>query len=136
TAAADLSSDGLPQLGISRGRTVVRPSRMEGVNSSLNDIGRGREIGLADFQVNNIFALPLQIPSPVQNFKCGFRSQPGHPLRQPQFELDRACHLAKALILLLREEGFHEGAQCRAMVTMAWPNPSEFPERLPEIRLG
>ncbi len=56
-SAADVVGNGLAQVRQAGGGTVVSPSLVEGVDSGFDDIGRRVEVGLADFQVNDLFAL-------------------------------------------------------------------------------
>ena len=63
----------------------MRVVLMNGVNPGVNYIGRRIEIRLADFQMDNAPALGLKRARFGQGFKCGFSSQAGHTLGQPQF---------------------------------------------------
>ena len=45
-------------------------------------MSRGREIGLTDFQMNNVLPLLLERARPGENFVCGFRPDAGHSLSE------------------------------------------------------
>src|SRR5215471_20474842 len=61
-AAARVFRDGLAQLGKAGGGTVVGPAAVQRFHSGSNDVSGGVEIGLADLQVNDVFALRLERP--------------------------------------------------------------------------
>ena len=56
-SAADVVGNGLAQVGQAGGGTVMGPSLVERVDSGLDDIGGRVEVGLSNFQVNDLFAL-------------------------------------------------------------------------------
>src|SRR5208282_2193276 len=59
-SAANVVGNGLAQFGQAGGGAVVRPSMAESVDAGLDDIGRRVEVGLTDFEVNDLFALFFQ----------------------------------------------------------------------------
>ena len=65
---------------------------MHRLNPSLNDVLWSIEIGLADFQVDNVLALPLQSASALQHFKCSLRAQARHAASQAQLVLKGLRH--------------------------------------------
>ncbi len=65
---------------------------MKRVDRSLDDI-RGRiEVGFADLQVNDLFALLFERAGAVQDFKCRFGAKPRHPAGKTQFVLSLGWH--------------------------------------------
>ncbi len=70
----------------------MRPALVQRVHGGFHDIGRGVEIGLADFQVDDALALAFQGPRLGQNFKSSFGAQPRHAAGQLQFVLCGLCH--------------------------------------------
>ena len=64
------------------------PTLAQGVNASVDNIGGRVEIGLADFEVDDVLPLFLERASAVQDFKCGFGAKPRHPAGKTQFMLD------------------------------------------------
>src|SRR5205807_8954867 len=99
--------------------TVMRPAGVQRVNPSVDDVRRSIKIGLADFEMDNVFALPLQSARPVEDFKRRLRAQSRHALSQPQLELDGPRHRGKRIILLpllstrflMRTKSLYEGSQ-------------------------
>lgn len=79
----------------------MRPAGVERIHRRMNNVLRRVEIWLADFQMNYVLALPLQLSGPAQNFEGGLSPEARHPLRQPQLELCRTGHKTKLAILLL-----------------------------------
>ena len=51
---------------------------MECVNTSFDDVGGGVEVGFADLEVNDLFALLFKSAGSVQDFKGGFSAEPRH----------------------------------------------------------
>ena len=92
-AGGDFIGNGLPQLGQARRRPVMRVAVMQGVAGRFDDVRRSVEIGLADFQVNNVSALLFQGARLYQNFKGGFRAQARHAARQAKFCLGCWSHI-------------------------------------------
>ena len=90
--AADFIRNCLTQFGQSRTRTVVCIAVVQGVHCRIDDVRRSIEIGLANFQVNDISALCFQGSRLYQNFKGSFRAQPRHALGQTQFSMDCFAH--------------------------------------------
>jgi hypothetical protein len=78
--------------GKTGGGAVVGPSFMKRVDSRLDDVGGRVEVGLADFQVNDFFALLFERAGAVQNFKGGFGAEPRHAAGQTQFVLGCGWH--------------------------------------------
>src|SRR5439155_3008669 len=108
-AAAYFLRNSLAQIRKSCGRAIMRPSGTEGVDRGVNDVGRSIEIRLADFEMDDVLALPLQRTRPVQNFEGGLRAQPRHAFRQTKFELGGLGHKAKRVIVLPPAELNHIG---------------------------
>src|ERR1700687_3990337 len=90
--AADIIGNGLAQVGQTGGGAVVGPSLVERVDTGLDDIGGSVEVGLANFEVNDFFALFFEHAGAVQDFKSGFRSEPRHPAGKTRFELGCGGH--------------------------------------------
>src|SRR5271154_60861 len=90
--AADIIGNGLAQLGETSGGTVMGPSFMEGVDSGLDDISGRIKVRLANFEVDDLFALLLQRAGAIQNFKGSFSTKPRHPAGETQFELSCCRH--------------------------------------------
>ena len=55
--ARNVRGDGFAQFGQSLGGAVVGPALVERLLGGFDDVRRGREIGLADFQVDHALAL-------------------------------------------------------------------------------
>src|SRR5579862_5327394 len=81
-SAADIFGDSLTQVGQTSRRTIMRPALAHGVGARLDDVGGRVEIGLADFQVDDAFALPLKGAGLIQNFKGGFGTETRHAPRK------------------------------------------------------
>src|SRR6266478_9788766 len=90
--AADIVCDCLAQLGQSGGGTVMGPSLVKSVDTSLDDIGGRVEVGFTDFEVNNLFALFLELAGAVQDFKSSFGAKPRHPAGKTQFVQSSGWH--------------------------------------------
>jgi hypothetical protein len=76
---ADVLGDGLAELRQPCRRTVVRRPRIERLLRRLLDVSGRVEVGLPDFQVDDLAAGALELPRPGQHLEGGLRSQPGHP---------------------------------------------------------
>src|ERR1700730_5467006 len=85
-----------PRLWLSGRWAVVRPAIFHGLSAGFDDVLRGIEVGLANFQVDNIFALTLQGASLIQNFKGGLGAEPRHALGQSKFVLRSFFHRRKS----------------------------------------
>ena len=68
------------------------PALAQRVDTGLDHIGRRIEIGLADFQMNDLLALALESACLVQNFKGSFSAQPRHASGQAEFVLSSISH--------------------------------------------
>ena len=79
-------------IGETGGGTVMGPSLVKSVDASLDDVGRGIEVGFANFEMNDFFALFLELAGAVQDFKGGFGAKPRHPAGKTQFELSCGWH--------------------------------------------
>src|SRR5258708_35095155 len=55
-------------------------------NARFHNIGRGIEIGLADFEVDNIMTLWFKKSRFVQDFKGGFTTEAAHAAGQAEFD--------------------------------------------------
>ena len=58
------------------------PAAVESVDCSLHHVRRRVEIGLADLQMDDAFALPFQCPRLIQDFKSSFGAQARHTAGQ------------------------------------------------------
>ena len=85
--AAYVFGDGLAKFGQSRGGAIMRPTFVQSVDGGFDYVRGSVEIGLADFQVDDVFALALQGPRLVQNFESRLRAQARHAARELQFVL-------------------------------------------------
>ncbi len=56
----------------------MRPTLPKRVDTGFDDIRRCVEIGLADFQVDDILALLLERAGAVEDFKGGFSAEARH----------------------------------------------------------
>ena len=70
----------LAQFGQTLGGTVVRPALVERLFGGFRDVRRGREIGLADFEVDHVLPLGFQGAGAHQYFKRQFDPDAGHSL--------------------------------------------------------
>ena len=77
-------SNRLAQFRHSSGRRVMRPASLHGMNTGLDDVGRGIKVRLTDFQVDDVPALGLQQASSIQDFKSALNAQARHALGQTQ----------------------------------------------------
>ena len=57
----------------------------QGVASCVDDVARCIEIGLADFQMNNVATLCLERFRFYQHFECGLRAESLHAFGEPEF---------------------------------------------------
>jgi hypothetical protein len=73
----------------------MRPAFVEGINRSLDYVSRGIEVGLANLQVHDVFALAFQRSSLIQDFEGGFGPEARHARGQAK--------------LVLGGGGFHAG---------------------------
>ena len=80
--ALHVLDDGLPQLGEARGRPVVGRPAVERPLGRLADVGRRVEVGLADLEVDDLLALPLEGLRARQDLEGRFRAEPRHPIRE------------------------------------------------------
>ena len=64
--------NGLPQFGIALCRAVLGVAISEGLLTSGDDVRRRREIGLADFHVDDVPTGRLQCPGTDQDLKRAF----------------------------------------------------------------
>ena len=83
----DVIGNGLPQLGQSRRGAVVGVALLQRFDAGSYDVGGSIEVGLADFEVDDVLALRFEGAGANQNFKGSFGAQTGHPLRKTQFSL-------------------------------------------------
>jgi hypothetical protein len=104
------------------------------VASGLDDVIWRIKIGFADFQMNNVFALALQLTCTIQDFKCSFRAKSRHPLGQLQLELNGTRHRTKRIIVLLEEKLLHRGRQRDRRVIWSG-SAAEFPWRFSRRRI-
>jgi len=95
-AALHIVGDGLAQFRQSRRRAIVRPSSFEGFDAGLNDVLGRIKVGLANFQVDDIFALTLQGARLVQHFEGSLGAQSRHALGQAEFVLRSFFHGRKS----------------------------------------
>ena len=73
------------------------------VASRLDDVARRIEIGLADFQMNDVAALRLERSRFHQHFERGLRAESRHALGEPEF---------MCLMHDLRSALYRTGATC------------------------
>ena len=73
----------------------MRPSLVQGVNRSLDNVRRRVEIRLADFEVDDVFALPLECARFVQDFEGGLGAQARHAASKAKLELGSVFHGGK-----------------------------------------
>ncbi len=103
----DLAGNGLAQLGKPGGWAVVSPALAQSAGRCLDDVGRRREVRLADFQVDDLFAAGFQFPRADENVKGALRPQAGHAVCQSEFadtrghDLPPGCHGSKSRVLLM-----------------------------------
>ena len=76
--ARNVRGDGFAQFGLSLGGAVVGPTLVERLLGGLDYVGRRREIGLADFQVNHAAALRFQRTGAHQDVESRFDADAGH----------------------------------------------------------
>ena len=76
--ARDVRGDGFAQFGLALGGTVVGPALVERLLGGFDDVRRGREIGLADFQVDHAAALRFQRTGAHQDVEGRFDADAGH----------------------------------------------------------
>ena len=74
------------------------PTAAQRFHAGVNDVSGRIEVGLADFQVNNIFAFGFQRPRPDQHLEGGLRPQPGHAPGQPQLSLRGFAHRQTSIV--------------------------------------
>ena len=74
----DVLGDGLAQLRQPGRGPVVGPALVQGLGGGLDHVGGGVEVGLADLQVDDVFALGFQGPRLDQHFEGGFGAQARH----------------------------------------------------------
>src|SRR5208283_598554 len=91
-STADIVGNGLPQFEQASGGAVMRPSSMKSVNTGRDHVRWSVKIGLANFKVNDFFALFFERPRAVENFKSGFGTEPRHPAGETQFVLSCSRH--------------------------------------------
>src|SRR5690242_10536026 len=68
---------------------------MQSLYSSLNHVAGSIEVGLADFEMDNLLALTLQRTGFVQHFECGFRTEARHALGKTKLILRSVFHSGK-----------------------------------------
>jgi hypothetical protein len=62
------------------------------VDAGFDYVGGRIKIGLADLEVNDALALPLERAGFVQNLESGFRAQARHAASELQLVLGGLCH--------------------------------------------
>ena len=70
-----MRGDGLAQLRETGRGAIVGPALPKSADGGIYDVGGRVEIGFADLEVNNAFALRLESAGFDQNFKSGFRAE-------------------------------------------------------------
>ena len=80
--ARQLGGRGLAQLGQPGARAVVRLARAHRRAAGLDDVRRGREVRLADLEVDDVAPRALQRPRPRQHRERGLRPELSDPARQ------------------------------------------------------
>ena len=68
------------------GRPVVRPTLMERLHRRLDNVGGGRKVRLADFEVNNFLAASLELAGTHQHFEGALGPEARHPVREAKFD--------------------------------------------------
>ena len=74
----------------------MRPAFAHGVDAGFHDICGSVEVGLADFQMNDAFALALEGAGFVQNFESSLGAQARHATGELQFVLNGSWHRANS----------------------------------------
>ena len=113
--AGDVLRNGLAQLGQAGRGAVVGPALAQGADSSFNHVGRSVEIGLANFQVDNLLTQTLQCPRLVQDFKGSLSPEPRHALSQSKFVLRSFFHSEAKHSIISRQE--HAASACVALAS-------------------
>ena len=78
----NIVGNGLAQVGQAGRRSVVRITQVQRVNGRFHDVLGRVEIGLADFEMDDVLALLLQGAGTDQNFKSGLGAKTRHALGQ------------------------------------------------------
>src|SRR5271156_338811 len=73
----------------------MRPSSFQGFNPGLDNVLGRIKVGLANFEVDDIFALTFQGARLIQDFKGSFRTEPRHAFGKAKFVLGRFFHRCK-----------------------------------------
>ena len=76
--ARNVRGDGFAQFGLPLGGAVVGPTLVERLLGGFDDMGRRREIGLADFQVDHAAARGFQRTGADQDVEGRFDADTGH----------------------------------------------------------
>jgi hypothetical protein len=64
----------------------VCPAAAKGVDRGFNHVRGGVEVGLADFEMNNVAAFGFKGSGPHENFKSGLGSQALHAFCKTEWE--------------------------------------------------
>ncbi len=80
--ARNVGGDGFAQFGLALRGSVMSPTSVERIFGGLDDMGRGGEIGLADFQVNHAATLRFQRSGAHQDVESRFDADAGHSFCQ------------------------------------------------------
>ena len=74
----------LAHLPDAAGRGVVGGTFADGADGGLGDVVGGREVGLADLQMDDVPTLGLEPPGAGQHLEGGLGAEAGHPLGEAQ----------------------------------------------------
>ena len=76
----------------------MRPTAAQRLHASVDDVGGRVEIGLADFQMDNIIALGFEGTGPDQYFEGSLGTQARHAPGQPQLSLRGFAHRQTSIV--------------------------------------
>src|SRR5262249_25632393 len=76
----NVGGDGLPKLRKTLGGPIFGPALIQRALPRLDDMRGRREIGLTDFQVDDVASLFFERPSLDENFECRLDPDTGHSL--------------------------------------------------------
>jgi hypothetical protein len=82
----------LAQIGKAGGWAIVGPALVESIDGRFDNVRGSVEIGLANFEVDDVPALALESASFIENFKRSFSAEPGHAAGELQFVLEGFGH--------------------------------------------